>query len=277
MTVYALASAKSSPGVTTLTVALAHVWPSSRRVVVAELDPGGGDLATRWELAPPGQAPKPGLLSLGIAARRSPPSADDLAAHVQRRGELEVLAAPPRASQAILALSALQPHLPALLASVDGDVLVDCGRLEEGSPLAALALAADILVLVVRPTSEELPRAGALLRGLEEQGARGALVLVGEGQALFGNRYTTQDVVDQLGVQVIGVVPFDRRGAEFLGGSRPGSERLLEGSQLIRSARRLAPALAAWLERDDPAGHWEAMSGVVADVVGSDERQEAGR
>jgi hypothetical protein len=69
MSLIVLTSLKSSPGVTTAALALGAVWPPERRVLVAELDPAGGDLANRFRL--PGE---PGLLVLAAAARRHDPT-----------------------------------------------------------------------------------------------------------------------------------------------------------------------------------------------------------
>ena len=65
MTVVALASLKSSPGTTTAALALCQVWPSVRRALLIEADPGGGVIAARM-----GDSPDPGLITLAAAARR---------------------------------------------------------------------------------------------------------------------------------------------------------------------------------------------------------------
>jgi Flp pilus assembly CpaE family ATPase len=64
VSVVALGAVRSC-GVTTLALALAATWPSSRRVLLAELDLAGGTLA-----AASGWPPEPGLVSLAAAARR---------------------------------------------------------------------------------------------------------------------------------------------------------------------------------------------------------------
>ena len=61
----AFASAKGSPGVTTAVAALAATWPVDRELLVAEVDPAGGDLVVRFDLAT-----EPGLVSLAAAGRR---------------------------------------------------------------------------------------------------------------------------------------------------------------------------------------------------------------
>jgi MinD-like ATPase involved in chromosome partitioning or flagellar assembly len=58
MSMYVFASAKGSPGTTTLTVGVAARWPVPGDVNVAEADPRGGDLAARF-----GLASAPGLAS----------------------------------------------------------------------------------------------------------------------------------------------------------------------------------------------------------------------
>ena len=44
MPLIALASVKSSPGVTTAALALASMWKNAERRLLVEADPGGGDL-----------------------------------------------------------------------------------------------------------------------------------------------------------------------------------------------------------------------------------------
>jgi MinD-like ATPase involved in chromosome partitioning or flagellar assembly len=86
----AFASAKGSPGVTTTAAALGSVWPAD--VVVADMDPAGGDLALRLR-APQERPldPERGLLSLAAAARRGL-EPGEIAAHTQTTdGGLDVL------------------------------------------------------------------------------------------------------------------------------------------------------------------------------------------
>ena len=66
VTIISVCSAKGSPGVTTLACALGAVWPAERRVMVAECDPSGGDIAARF-----GLSAKRGMTSLILEARRS--------------------------------------------------------------------------------------------------------------------------------------------------------------------------------------------------------------
>jgi len=101
MSMVAFAAAKGAPGVTTAAAAVAAVWPAERGVLLAECDPGGGDLAARFGL--PAQ---PGLVSLAAAARRELDAAM-VAQHTQTLpGGLRVLVGPPGAEQAAAALKA---------------------------------------------------------------------------------------------------------------------------------------------------------------------------
>jgi hypothetical protein len=64
MPLIALASVKSSPGVTTAALALASMWKTAGRRLLLEADPGGGDLGL-W-LGLPADS---GLAGLAAAAR----------------------------------------------------------------------------------------------------------------------------------------------------------------------------------------------------------------
>jgi MinD-like ATPase involved in chromosome partitioning or flagellar assembly len=100
----AICSLKSSPGVTTLTVALGARWPGSETPVVVEADPAGGDLLTRFRL-------NPDLTVVGLAAStrvRGAVDLEELARHVQfLPGGLRVVPGPVAAEQARAALGLL--------------------------------------------------------------------------------------------------------------------------------------------------------------------------
>jgi MinD-like ATPase involved in chromosome partitioning or flagellar assembly len=235
MSLFVLASPKGAPGVTTAAVALGAVWP--RRALVVECDPAGGDLAARFHLSP-----EPSLLSLGMVARRGHLTPDDVEAHLQHlpRG-LEVLIGL-RAAEQAGALGRLWSVLPAALAEVDADVLVDCGRLTMGPPTEDLARHADLVMMVSRPTVEAVAHLAHRLEGLGRLGAASEVVLVGE------QPFARGDVEGALGregitTRVLGVLADDARGAAMLAG-QPGRERwLARVSPLVRSARSLAEEL----------------------------------
>ena len=94
VTVYAFASAKGSPGVSTTVAAVAASWPTP--VVLADVDPAGGDVMWRNRTATGGPLdPDRGLLSLGAAVRRGAAQAD-LTEHLQAHGHGHRRAGRPR-------------------------------------------------------------------------------------------------------------------------------------------------------------------------------------
>ncbi len=83
MTAIALVSAKGSPGVTTTALALSHAWPEvhpERRVLIAECDAAGGDIATGYLRGTLDDSR--GLLAL--SAQRSDDAVDGLWQHLGR-------------------------------------------------------------------------------------------------------------------------------------------------------------------------------------------------
>ncbi|HEX6420548.1 MAG TPA: hypothetical protein VFZ77_18755 [Acidimicrobiales bacterium] len=241
MAYIAFASAKGSPGVTTGVAALAATWPADRPLVVAEVDPAGGDLVVRLDLAT-----EPGLVTLAAAGRREL-APETLLAHTQPVPALEaagtasrrVLVAPVAAEQALASLSAVRGTLGAVLGALDADVLVDCGRLDPSSPVADLAANADLFVAVARPVVGEVHHLAARLATLKARSA--AVLTVGE------RPYPVAEVAHAVGASPLGTLPADERAAVVLASGHPDALRQLRRSRLLRDARSLAEALAAWL------------------------------
>ncbi|MCU1680229.1 MAG: chromosome partitioning protein [Amycolatopsis sp.] len=215
----AVLSVKGSPGVTTFSVALAARWPAPGRAVLVEADPSGGDLATRFSLES-----TPGLLSLTAAARRSADPAM-VWQHAQALpGGLPVVAAPPDADRARGALSALTPD-PAAGAGIlraaanvaDTVVIVDCGRMDSGSPALPIVRAADAMVLLTGAHADDLAHLPRRLPAISRWSAHPVMLLAGEG-------YSPAEVARELGVPPLGRVPDDPRGAAVLCG-RPSTVR----------------------------------------------------
>ncbi|MGH9157819.1 MAG: hypothetical protein ACRD1K_18735, partial [Acidimicrobiales bacterium] len=146
-----IAQARSS-GASTAAIALASVWP--RPVLVAELDPAGGDIATRFGL--PANA---GVLSLA-AAGATALSPDKLAEHTQLADGLAVLVGPPGAEQAEAAMATLWTCLPRVLAALPGrDVMADCGRLGPAAPVVHHVVPlAGVVVFITRADREGFVR-----------------------------------------------------------------------------------------------------------------------
>ncbi len=239
----AVLSVKGSPGVTTFSVALAARWPAPDRPVLVEADPSGGDLAARFSLDS-----TPGLLSLAAAARRSTDPAV-VWQHVQGLpGGLPVVVAPADADRARNALSALAPD-PAAGAGIlraaadlpDTVVIVDCGRMDAGSPTMPVVRAADTMVLLTGAHADDLAHLPRRLPAIGRWSAHPVMLLVGEG-------YSLAEVARELGVPPLGRVPDDPRGAAVLCG-RPSAVRWGRGgpahSPLGQLAHKVAKVLVA--------------------------------
>jgi MinD-like ATPase involved in chromosome partitioning or flagellar assembly len=239
--VIAFASAKSSPGVTTTIAALAASWPAHRDLHIVELDPAGGDLVVRFELAP-----EPGLVTLAANGRRDL-KVDTYLAHTQPLPsvsaaggpERRILVAPVAAEQATAALGALRFGLPKVLADAEVDVLVDCGRLDPSSPAYEFAVAADLLVVVARPLVSEIHHLAARLSSVKPRAV--SLLVVGD------RPYGVTDVAEVVGATPLGTIPADTRAAEALTLGHPHALRVLRRSRLLRDARSVAEGLATWL------------------------------
>ncbi|MEV0675888.1 chromosome partitioning protein [Actinosynnema sp. NPDC050436] len=243
-------SLKGSPGVTTLAVALAARWPAPARPLVVEADPSGGDLGLRVSLSS-----TPGLVSLAAAARRGG-DADLVWRHTQHLpGGLPVVSAPPDADQARAALAALAPDptggLGVLRAAADRPgvvVIVDCGRVDPGSPALPIVRACDAVVLLSRARADDLAHLPRRLPTIARWSPNPVLLLVGEG-------YSTAEVARELGVPPLGRVPDDPNGAAVLCG-RPNTLRWGRSgpshSALGRCAHRVATELAT--REHPPAG-----------------------
>jgi MinD-like ATPase involved in chromosome partitioning or flagellar assembly len=238
----AFASAKGSPGVTTAVAALAATWPADRELVVAEVDPAGGDLVVRFDLAT-----EPGLVSLAAAGRREL-GPDTLLAHTQELAGLahahvrprRALVAPVSADQAAAALTALRGALSTTLAALDTDVLVDCGRLDPQSPAFEVATRAELLVMVTQPVVAEVHHLAARLATVRSATAVSVL-LVGE------RPYSVSEVAEAVGANPLGTLPADGRSAAALAGGHVNVARALRRSGLLRDAGAIAAGLAEWL------------------------------
>ena len=220
-----------SCAVTTLATGLAATWPAGGRVLVIEADPAGGTLA-----ATSGWPPEPGLVSLAAAARRGgEPSLVWEHCH-ELPGGAAVLAGPALGEQARSAWAMAGPLL-ARLGELDAAVLVDCGRLDPGSPAVALWERADRAVVVARPRLADLHALASWRQG-RTLDRRVALVLVGDGP------YPDAEVAQALGLEVLARLPWDPDAAEVLT-MLPASDRRLRLAPLVRAVRTLADRLAA--------------------------------
>ncbi|MDA8072377.1 MAG: hypothetical protein M0Z82_12470 [Actinomycetota bacterium] len=236
-----------SCAVTTLVLGLAATWPAraggpGRRVLVVEADPAGGTLA-----ASAGWPAEPGLVSLAAAARRGaePSLVFEHCQHLP--GGAAVLAGPARGDQAKSALVMLAPLL-GRLGELDADVLVDCGRLEDTSPVlgiferaaqsnrAAQGDRASRAVLVTRGRLSDLQAVASWLEA-HPAGTGGGLVVVGDGP------YPDTEISEALGLPVLGHLPWDPGTPDALV-AFGASDRRLRMAPFVRAARTLAERLA---------------------------------
>lgn len=235
MTLLAFASAKASPGVTTSLVTLAATWPRQRPVLVAELDPAGGDLAARF-----GLNADPGLVTLAAAARHAQAAMpyDTITSNSQELAEsVSALIAPAGSDQTRAALATLKGKLGPSLSGLDGiDVLADCGRADPGSPIFELASHCASVILFCRPRADEVSHLRSRISALTHLADLG-VVLVGE------RPYSQTQVAEALGVPVLGVMADDPDAAGLL---NSGQARIaaLRRTALVRSAASLAEILA---------------------------------
>lgn len=248
MSLLALVSAKGSPGVTTAALALAAVWPTERRVLVAECDPAGSALAPRF-----GLDYEPGVTTLAPLARHVFTTVT-LEGQIQTlrlgvgRPTTEVLVGPrsPEQAQGLARLWA--KFAPAVAGIGDLDVLADCGRLAPASPTLEIVRHADLTVMFTRPDLEAVLHASLRLRALREagMGARVGIVVVGD------QPFPARAVADALEAPLVGALAHDRTTAAVFAGEAAPSH-LRRRAPLLRSAQSLwdmlAPRLAGLAPR----------------------------
>ncbi|MDF1596590.1 MAG: chromosome partitioning protein [Acidimicrobiia bacterium] len=234
MSVLSLVSAHGSPGVTTTALALAATWPQHRRCIVVEADISGGVIAVRF-----GMADTPGLVSLAAAARRGGLSDELVREHTQTLpGGLPVLVGPPSPDESQVVLRDTADELVGwATVQSDLDVIVDGGRISTRSAPSMPLLRAGPVMVVARPTVDQLRPAGIRCEALKTADSETSLLLVGD------QPHGPSEVAAALHCPVVGVIAWDPKTAAVLAGT-PGAIGSLRRSQLIRSAATLAAALA---------------------------------
>ncbi|HEX9259862.1 MAG TPA: hypothetical protein VF855_10035 [Acidimicrobiales bacterium] len=195
MALITVSSLRGAPGATAAAAALASVFPGE--AVLVEADPDGGVLAARW-----GLATRPGLTDMAAKSRRGL-TAGDMRELGQAIGPVRVVVAPPGADAATAAVRTLAPVLAeAGRTWPEGDVIADCGRLRPDSAAAPVVAAADVALVVLRPVLEDVAAAAAASLAPNTR-----LLLVGD------RPHRPAEVADALGVDVLGVLADDSRGA----------------------------------------------------------------
>lgn len=207
---------KGGPGATTLAVGLAGAWAAAgRSVLVADLDPAGGDVAAHLPVEDLRRGVAP---LLGVVGSRLDAAA--VAAESTMAGaNLWVLNGLPCPDTAGLLQPAATRALLGAVRALDAVelVVVDPGRLLPGSVAAVALGAADAGVLAVRP---DLPGALAARRALDAVADLPGLAVMAVGAQRRSADVT--DLAEALGRRVAGVVPADRRGVRrAIQGARP--------------------------------------------------------
>jgi MinD-like ATPase involved in chromosome partitioning or flagellar assembly len=239
-------SRSSARSVTTTVNVLGDVWPAD--VLVADLDPAGGDLALRHrDLSGEPLDPERGLLSLAAAARRGV-AQSELEYHVQRiDGGLDIVAGVARPEQ----VTGIGPVWPALAHSLRGsgvDVLADCGRITPGTPVMPVMAAADAVVFVVRPSVESYAHLRERLHWLSDPLQIGKLGSIPVGVVVVTSPSDTSAARDLdrllqyagLQVSVLGRIAEDPKAVRALTGQ---ASKRLGRTLLVRSARQVATSV----------------------------------
>ncbi|MCG3755827.1 hypothetical protein [Amycolatopsis sp. Poz14] len=253
-----IVSGKGSPGGTTTLAALTAAWPAP--VLLADCDPAGGDLAPgwlgQWLVAGAIRADR-GVLSHATATRHA--TAGDPAALLEH-----VQTVPPARHVGLLAgLTSPGQHsaistegwtrLTASLAAFrtrsgrPADALVDVGRFGAATPWPLL-VAADLVLLAVRPTPRHVLAARPVLAELAEQIVPERLGLAVCASSPAG----AHEVHVALGRAVALELPADERTAAVLSdGTDAGA--VPRRSPLLRTARRAARRLHGTYHNYTPA------------------------
>ena len=252
MALIAVAADKGAPGVSTASLALSAVWP--RPVLLAEVDPAGGDLVYRLPSADGGRLdPRRGMLSLAVAARRGI-HPHQVWEHTQKLyGGLDVLTGVSNAEQAG-GLQLLWGKIGQVFAAIPQlDVVADCGRLGMDGPFYDMLGYASSVVLVARPNLEGVvrlrDRVAVVAAALAKRGQPGAILNVMIVADYKQFRQATAEVgaaLEQGNVpgRVVGGLAYEPKSAEMLRGEWGGK---LDKSMLIRTAREIAARLTAEL------------------------------
>lgn len=233
MSMVTLVSAHGSPGVTTTALVLAATWPDPRRCLLVEADSFGGVVAARF-----GLGDTPGLSTLAAQTRGGFNDAA-VKAHIQRLpGGLGVLVGPASPEEAQAVWRDAAGPLAEWAATGSVDVVVDRGRLPPGVPPGGTPSGRSLVLVVTRPTVDQLRPASIRQAALAAAGFDASLLLVGD------RPYGSDEVAATMRVPVAGVVAWDPSTAAALAGMA-GAVRDLRRSLLVRSAATLVERLAA--------------------------------
>jgi hypothetical protein len=237
VTLLCFASQKGSPGTSAAALAVAAALRPGpgRRKLLLEADGSGGVLAIRYRLPF-----EPGLVTLAAAARAGL-EPDDLWRHTaELPGGLAAVVCPDGAEQVGAALAAAGGPLGRHLAERrDIDVVCDVGRLPPESPAIDFVVEATALLMVARPTAEQLQPAARRMQSLRARVRNIGWLLVGE------RPHGPAEVEATFGFPVVGVLADDRRSVEAIEGG--ALTRRVRRHPFVRSAVTVADTLGGWL------------------------------
>jgi hypothetical protein len=268
MAVIAVCSAKRSPGATVSALAFTLSW--SRRLILAECDPAGGDIAAGFLREVP--LADRGLAQLGASLRRRRLAEDlwtqlvDLAPCKDTELTRLVLPGLTEPAQARTWAEQYDPGQPtgweqlaqlfrSLETGTSGyDVIADCGRLAAAHPPTAVLAAADVVLLVLRPDLPSIRSSAAALAALHRAGTGPVgLVTVGDGA------YSAKECASELRTPLVAALPDDPSAAAVLsnGGEHHRGRLLRAAAHAEAEVWRMVTAGRA--ARDGHAGrHIEA-------------------
>lgn len=262
-------SAKGSPGVTSLALAIAAAWPDQTATLL-EVDPTGGDLAFRCRhMSGREVATSPNLVSLATAVRGS--SLDGLVDPGLVTDHSQPLACGVRLVPGVPApaqargLVSLWGQIAQAATGSSTDVIADLGRLERNDPTTHFAAAAEVVVVVCQPSLESVMHVRHLVLDviptLPPRSAGRSVVPV----VLSLRKQATSDAADidqilgGLGLPIERTVPVahePRALADLEAGANPAGR--LARTHLLRTAKLLVETLVDL--RDRPVGRntrWE--------------------
>lgn len=196
MPIVALTSLHGSPGVTTLALALtAAMTRESHAAFFVEADPAGGTVAARFD-----RPLLPNLTALAGTARHGL-AIEQVDEHVQHlMDNVRGVVAHPCPLQSSSALRVGAEVLAHVLATAPTTAVVDLGRWQPEHPGAPLAIAAQTVVVLVRPVLEHVVLA---INAAGSIANRDRMRLVTVGRRVYSDRQIT----DGSGLPVIGHLP----------------------------------------------------------------------
>lgn len=263
-------SAKGSPGVTSLALTIAAVWPDQPATLL-EADPTGGDLAFRCRHVSGREvATSPNLVGLATAVRGS--SLDGLVdpglvtEHSQPLAcGVRLVPGVPAPAQA-RGLGSLWGQIAQAATGSSTDVIADLGRLERTGPSTQFAAAADVVVVVCAPTLESVMHVRHLILDViptlpaRPTGRIFLPVVVGPHRQAAGDAADIDQILGGLGMPIERTVPVayePRALAELEAGANPAGR--LARTHLLQSTRALVATLVDFRDRPTgrPSTRWE--------------------